>query len=43
MEVWHAHDKSRKVESIKLRWRLSYRVGDETKADMGEIPEFELA
>lgn len=43
MEVWHSHDRTRKVDSIKLRWRVSYRVGDETKVDMGEVAEFGLA
>jgi ADP-ribosylation factor-binding protein GGA len=43
MEVWHANDKSRKVNAIKLRWRLSYRLGEEMKTDMGEVQEFELA
>ncbi|KIH93449.1 hypothetical protein SPBR_04133 [Sporothrix brasiliensis 5110] len=43
MEVGHANDKSRKVGAIKLRWRLSYRLGEETKTDMGEVQEFELA
>ena len=41
--VCHAGDESRKVESIKLRWRVSYKVGDEQKSEMGEIPEFSLA
>ncbi|EFX04493.1 vhs domain containing protein [Grosmannia clavigera kw1407] len=44
MEVWHAHDRTSKVETIKLRWRISCKVGgDETKTDMGEVPEFGLA
>lgn len=43
MEVWHAHDRTNRVETIKLRWRISCRLGDETKTDMGEVPEFGLA
>lgn len=43
VEVWHAGDKNKKVESIKLRWRVSYRIGGEVKNEMGEIPEFGLA
>ncbi|KAK2064089.1 VHS domain-containing protein [Colletotrichum caudatum] len=43
VEVWHAGDKNRKVESLKLRWRISYKVGGESKNEMGEIPEFSIA
>lgn len=43
MDVWHAGDKTRKVESIRLRWRISYKVGAEVKSEMGDIPEFSLA
>ena len=43
IEVWHAGDKGKKVESIKLRWRVAYKVGGEMKTEMGEIPEFSLA
>jgi ADP-ribosylation factor-binding protein GGA len=43
VEVWHAGDRSKKVESIKLRWRVSYKVGGEQKSEMGEIPEFNIA
>ncbi|EPE05247.1 vhs domain-containing protein [Ophiostoma piceae UAMH 11346] len=43
LEVWHANDKTRKVDSVKMRWRLSYRVGSETKAEQGEVAEFDLA
>ncbi|KAF9873585.1 VHS domain-containing protein [Colletotrichum karsti] len=42
-EVWHAGDKNRKVQSIKLRWRASYKVGSEQKNEMGEIQEFSIA
>ncbi|TDZ27658.1 putative ADP-ribosylation factor-binding protein [Colletotrichum trifolii] len=42
-EVWHAGDKNRKVQSIKLRWRVSYKVGTEQKNEMGEVPEFSIA
>ncbi|ROV90783.1 hypothetical protein VMCG_09401 [Cytospora schulzeri] len=43
IEVWHTGDKSRKVESIKLRWRVAYKVAGEIKTEMGEISEFSLA
>ncbi|KAJ1324056.1 ADP-ribosylation factor-binding protein GGA [Microdochium nivale] len=43
MQVWHAGDKSRKVESLKLRWRLSYTLGGETKTEMGDVTEFSIA
>ncbi|KAL1861820.1 ARF-binding protein [Diaporthe australafricana] len=43
IEVWHAGDKSKKVESIKLRWRVAYKVGAELKTEMGEIADFGLA
>jgi ADP-ribosylation factor-binding protein GGA len=43
MQVWHAGDKSRKVENIKLRWRVSYRLSGEVKTEVGSIPEFGLA
>jgi ADP-ribosylation factor-binding protein GGA len=41
--VWRAGDKSVKVESIKLRWRVAYKVNGELKSEMGEIPEFSIA
>ncbi|KAK6064604.1 vhs domain-containing protein [Seiridium cupressi] len=43
MQVWHSGDRSRKVENIKLRWRMSYKLGAETKTEVGNIPEFGLA
>ncbi|KAF3013081.1 hypothetical protein G7054_g6336 [Neopestalotiopsis clavispora] len=43
MQVWHAGDRSKKVESIKLRWRVSYKLGTEVKSEVGSIPEFGLA
>lgn len=43
IEVWHAGDKTKKVESIKLRWRVAYKVGTELKTEMGEIADFALA
>lgn len=43
IEVWHAGDKMKKVESIKLRWRVAYKLNGEVKTEMGEIPEFSLA
>lgn len=41
--VCHAGDETKKVESIRLRWRVAYKVGDEQKSEMGEIPEFSIA
>ncbi|KAI1644960.1 VHS-domain-containing protein [Daldinia loculata] len=43
VEVFHAGDRAKKVDSIKLRWRVSYTLGAENKAEMGEIPEFSIA
>jgi ADP-ribosylation factor-binding protein GGA len=43
MQVWHLGDRTRKVESIKLRWRVSYKLGGETKTEMGDVAEFTLA
>ncbi|KAK4192275.1 VHS domain-containing protein [Podospora australis] len=42
-KVWHVGSKDKKVESVKLRWRASYKVGNESKTEMGEIPEISLA
>lgn len=41
--VSHAGDKQRKVDSIKLRWRVSYKVGGQEKNETGDIPEFTIA
>ncbi|KAH6606214.1 vhs domain-containing [Trichoderma cornu-damae] len=43
VDVWHTGNKSQRVESVKLRWRASYKVGEEAKNEMGEIAEFSLA
>ncbi|KAI0868466.1 ADP-ribosylation factor-binding protein GGA2 [Hypoxylon argillaceum] len=43
IQVWHAGDAARKVDSARLRWRVSYKWGVETKAETGEIPEFSIA
>ncbi|CAK7230359.1 ARF-binding protein [Sporothrix bragantina] len=43
MEVSHAHNKSQRVETVKLRWRLAYKLGAEARTDMGEVHEFDLA
>ncbi|KAI0206608.1 ADP-ribosylation factor-binding protein GGA2 [Astrocystis sublimbata] len=46
IQVWHTGDAAaaaRKVDSARLRWRVSYVCGAETKAEMGEIPEFVIA
>jgi len=41
--VWHAGDRSRRVEGVKIRWRVSYRVGGEARSETGEVPEFGVA
>ncbi|KAH9890734.1 VHS-domain-containing protein [Xylariomycetidae sp. FL2044] len=44
IQVWHAGDRSRKVDGIKLRWRVSYTMaGAGTKTEMGDIPEVRIA
>lgn len=43
VEVYHAGDKGKKVQSIKLRFKLSYTVGAEARNEVGEIPEFSIA
>ncbi|KAL7923216.1 VHS domain-containing protein [Trichoderma austrokoningii] len=43
VDVWHAGNRNQRVESVKLRWRASYRVGEEVRNEMGEIAEFSLA
>lgn len=43
MEVYHTGDRNKKVESIKLRWRMSYQLGGELKSEVGDIAEFRLA
>ncbi|KAL2128118.1 hypothetical protein VTI74DRAFT_9641 [Chaetomium olivicolor] len=43
ISVWRAGSRDQKVEAIKLRWRVSYKVGGEVKMEMGEIPEFNVA
>ncbi|KAI0150783.1 ADP-ribosylation factor-binding protein GGA2 [Xylariaceae sp. FL1272] len=43
MQVWHAGDKTKKVESAKLRWRVSYTLGGEEKQETGQVPEFGIA
>ncbi|KAJ4423267.1 ARF-binding protein [Gnomoniopsis sp. IMI 355080] len=43
IEIWHSGDKTKKVESVKLRWRVAYKVGSEMKSETGEIPEFSIA
>ncbi|KAG5969620.1 hypothetical protein E4U58_001284 [Claviceps cyperi] len=44
VDVWHAGSRTQKVESVKLRWRATYKVGGtEQKAETGEIPEFYIA
>ena len=43
IRVWHAGNKNEKVRAIKLRWRVSYKVGGEERREIGEIPEFSVA
>ncbi|KAK5625437.1 hypothetical protein RRF57_001154 [Xylaria bambusicola] len=43
IQVWHAGEPARKVESARLRWRVSYKWSAENKAETGEIPEFSIA
>ncbi|KAI1170058.1 ADP-ribosylation factor-binding protein GGA2 [Nemania sp. FL0916] len=43
IQVWHAGDAARKVDSARLRWRVSYRWGAESKAETGNVPEFSIA
>jgi ADP-ribosylation factor-binding protein GGA len=43
MLVWHMGNRTQKVSSAKLRWRLTYRVGEEEKKETGAIPEFSIA
>ncbi|KAG5984869.1 hypothetical protein E4U55_002797 [Claviceps digitariae] len=44
VDVWHAGNRTQKVESVKLRWRATYKVGGtEQKNETGEIPEFSIA
>ena len=43
VEIFHAGDHTRKVESVKLRWRATYKVGAEQKNEMGEVAEFSIA
>lgn len=43
MQITHLGELSKKVENIKLRWRVSYKLGGEVKTEVGIIPEFGLA
>ncbi|OAA49574.1 VHS domain-containing protein [Metarhizium rileyi] len=43
VDIWHANNRGQRVESVKMRWRATYKVGAEQKNEMGEIPEFSLA
>jgi ADP-ribosylation factor-binding protein GGA len=42
-EVFHADDKTRKVETVKLRYRLDYTLGAEAKNETGAVSEFSIA
>lgn len=41
--VHHVGDNSRKVDSVKLRWRVSYSLAGEPKNETGDIPGFSIA
>ncbi|KAG6004010.1 hypothetical protein E4U21_001514 [Claviceps maximensis] len=44
VDVWHSGNRAQRVESVKLRWRATYKVGGtEQKNETGEIPEFSIA
>lgn len=43
IQVWHAGNHGIKVESIKLRWRVAYRLGGDMRTEMGDISEFSIA
>lgn len=43
VQIWHAANRGQKVESVKLRWRAAYKVGGESRNEMGEVPEFTIA
>ncbi|XDG04800.1 hypothetical protein ABKA04_004415 [Annulohypoxylon sp. FPYF3050] len=43
VQIFHAGDRAKKVESIKLRWRAAYSLGGEARSETGEIPEFSIA
>ncbi|KAK4111647.1 VHS-domain-containing protein [Canariomyces notabilis] len=43
IRVWHHGNREKKVEAIKLRWRVSYKVGGDLRNEMGDIPEFSIA
>ncbi|KAM7221921.1 VHS domain containing protein [Rhypophila decipiens] len=43
MNVWHAGNKAKKVDAIKLRWKIAYKVAGELRNEVGDIPEFSIA
>ncbi|KAI1267080.1 ADP-ribosylation factor-binding protein GGA2 [Xylariaceae sp. FL1019] len=43
MQVWHAGDKTKKVEGAKMRWRVSYTLGGKEQMETGQVPEFSIA
>ncbi|KAG7126286.1 2 like protein [Verticillium longisporum] len=43
VEVNHAGDRSRKVEALKLRFRVSYKVGGALRNEAGAVSEFSIA
>jgi ADP-ribosylation factor-binding protein GGA len=42
VEVWHTGDRTRKVETIRLRWKATYKVGGDDRAETGEVPELKV-
>ncbi|KAF4337549.1 ADP-ribosylation factor-binding [Fusarium beomiforme] len=43
VQIWHTGNRAQKVTSAKLRWRASYKTGEQTVNEMGEVAEFSLA
>ena len=43
MNVWRTGSRAEKVQSVKLRWRLAYKIAGKLTNEMGEVPEFTIA
>ncbi|KAI1331498.1 VHS-domain-containing protein [Xylariaceae sp. FL0255] len=43
IQIWFAGDKTKRVATAKLRWRVSYTLGGETKDETGAIPDFSVS
>ncbi|KAH6891023.1 hypothetical protein B0T10DRAFT_511447 [Thelonectria olida] len=43
VQIWHAGNHAQKVDSIKMRWRASYKLAGQPVNEMGEVSEFSLA